>query len=207
MCLYIYISQLLVTKWLMYKEIVKPSAPHISLFKSCFVLWLPAWWALWLPWWPPAGCNNALMYLLIFTMNFCYWLLLCSVGNKTYYYYYYQNIPSHSGECRFICNVLSIRVGVSSVPAVMFYAIYVCFQQIHFSSDDSKNISTSSEMSFINQCQGLGCETMLYFPWFTLLFLDYFLQAIMNRKLLAKKSLSQTGFRRGNKSSPHFTMS
>ena len=32
-----------------------------------------AWWALWLPWWPPAGCNNALMYLLIFTMNFCYW--------------------------------------------------------------------------------------------------------------------------------------
>ena len=32
----------------------------------------PAWWALWLPWWPPAGCNNALMYLLIFTMNFCY---------------------------------------------------------------------------------------------------------------------------------------
>ena len=38
-----------------------------------------------LPWWPPAGCNNALMYLLIFTMNFCYGLLLCSVGNKTYY--------------------------------------------------------------------------------------------------------------------------
>ena len=34
--------------------------------------WLPAWWALWLPWWPPVGCNNALMYLLIFTMNFCY---------------------------------------------------------------------------------------------------------------------------------------
>ena len=33
---------------------------------------LPAWWALWLPWWPPAGCNNALMYLLILTMNFCY---------------------------------------------------------------------------------------------------------------------------------------
>ena len=50
-------------------------------------LWLPAWWALWLPWWPPAGCNNALMYLLIVTMNFCYCLLLCSVGNKTYYYY------------------------------------------------------------------------------------------------------------------------
>ena len=72
MCLYIYISQLLVTKWLMYKETVKLSSPHISLFKSCYVLWLPAWWALWLPWWPPAGCNNALMYLLIFTMNFCY---------------------------------------------------------------------------------------------------------------------------------------
>ena len=35
-------------------------------------LWLPAWWALWLPWWPPAGCHNALMYLLIVTMNFCY---------------------------------------------------------------------------------------------------------------------------------------
>ena len=34
--------------------------------------WLPAWWALWLPWWPPAGCNNALMYSLIFIMNFCY---------------------------------------------------------------------------------------------------------------------------------------
>ena len=33
---------------------------------------VPAWWALWLPWWPPAGCNNALMYLLIVTMNFCY---------------------------------------------------------------------------------------------------------------------------------------
>ena len=24
--------------------------------------WLPAWWALWLPWWPPAGCNNASIY-------------------------------------------------------------------------------------------------------------------------------------------------
>ena len=36
-------------------------------------LWmLPAWWALWFPWLPPAGCNNSLMYLLIFTMNFCY---------------------------------------------------------------------------------------------------------------------------------------
>ena len=73
MCLSICISQLLVTKWLMYKEIVQPSAPpYISLFKSCFVLWLPAWWALWLPWWPPARCNNILMYLLIFTINFCY---------------------------------------------------------------------------------------------------------------------------------------
>ena len=78
MCLYIYISQLLVTKWLTYKEIVKPSAPPPPppppppIFRSCYVLWLPAWWALWLPWWPPAGCNNALMYLLIFTMNFCY---------------------------------------------------------------------------------------------------------------------------------------
>ena len=26
---------------------------------------MPAWWALWLPWWPPAGCYNASMYLLI----------------------------------------------------------------------------------------------------------------------------------------------
>ena len=34
--------------------------------------WLPAWWALWLPWWPPTGCSNALMYLLIFAMNSCY---------------------------------------------------------------------------------------------------------------------------------------
>ena len=50
MCLYMYIPQLLVIKWMMYKEIVKPSAPHISLFKSCYVLWLPVWWALWLPW-------------------------------------------------------------------------------------------------------------------------------------------------------------
>ena len=47
-------------------------SPHSSIFKSCYVLWLPAWWALWLPWWPPAGCSNALMYQLIFTMNFCY---------------------------------------------------------------------------------------------------------------------------------------
>ena len=44
-------------------------------FVAC-ILWLPAWWALWLPWWPPAGCNNALMYLLIFTMNFCYCLIV-----------------------------------------------------------------------------------------------------------------------------------
>ena len=50
--------------------------------------WLPAWWALWLPWWPPAGCNNALMYLLIVTMNFCYCFIVVSVGNKTYYYYW-----------------------------------------------------------------------------------------------------------------------
>ena len=44
MCLYIYISQLLVTKWLTYKEIVNPSAPpppppppppHISLLLWC----------------------------------------------------------------------------------------------------------------------------------------------------------------------------
>ena len=68
---YIHITVIIVMIWLMYKEIVKP-LPLISLFKSCYVLWLPAWWALWLPWWPPAGCNNALMYLLIFTMNFCH---------------------------------------------------------------------------------------------------------------------------------------
>ena len=43
-----------------------------GLFGWRLQLWLPAWWALWLPWWPPAGCNNALMYLLIFTINFCY---------------------------------------------------------------------------------------------------------------------------------------
>ena len=35
------------------------------------------------------GDHNASMYLLIVNMNFCYCLLLCSVGNKTNYYYYY----------------------------------------------------------------------------------------------------------------------
>ena len=39
--------------------------------------WLPAWWALWLSWWPPAGCNNPLMYSLIFTRNFCYCFISC----------------------------------------------------------------------------------------------------------------------------------
>ena len=39
--------------------------------KLLLVIWLPAWWAVWLPWWPPAGCNNALVYLVIFTINFC----------------------------------------------------------------------------------------------------------------------------------------
>ena len=40
---------------------------------------LPAWWALWLPWWPPDGCSNALMYLLIFAMNFyfCFFVAFC----------------------------------------------------------------------------------------------------------------------------------
>ena len=34
--------------------------------------WLPAWWALWLPWWPPAECCNVSMLcaFLVFTKCF-----------------------------------------------------------------------------------------------------------------------------------------
>ena len=72
MCLYIYTSQYYCYDMIDVQGNSKASCPHISLFKSCYVLWLPAWWALWLSWWLRAGYNNALMYSLIFTMNSCY---------------------------------------------------------------------------------------------------------------------------------------
>ena len=47
-------------------------AMELILQSYTAVAWLPARWALWLPWWPPAGLKNPLMYLLISTMHLCY---------------------------------------------------------------------------------------------------------------------------------------
>ena len=57
-------------------------SPHSLLFKSCYVLCLPAWWALWLPWWPPAWparCSNALMYVPIDIYHEILLLFYCCV--------------------------------------------------------------------------------------------------------------------------------
>ena len=53
---------------------------------------LPAWWALWLLWWP---LTDAAMFHCVYGYLQSFFLfpgivpLLYSVGNKTYYYYYY----------------------------------------------------------------------------------------------------------------------
>ena len=55
----------------MYKEILLPPCPHISLFKARYIICFPAWWAVWLPLWPPARCNIALMYHEFLILLYC----------------------------------------------------------------------------------------------------------------------------------------
>ena len=48
--------------------------------------WLPAWWALWLLWWP---LTDAAMFQCAYKVFFSGIVpLVYSVGNKTYFYYY-----------------------------------------------------------------------------------------------------------------------
>ena len=72
-----------------FQEIIKPQTPMFALWFVTY-FWLSAWWALWLPWWPPAECSNVSMsckYWYLQNVFFIPVSLLYSVGNKTYYYY------------------------------------------------------------------------------------------------------------------------
>ena len=71
---------------LKFQEMIEPSAP-ISAHQLVTCFWLPAWWAIWLHWLPPAECSNTSIYLLISPSVFVSISLLYSVENKTYYYY------------------------------------------------------------------------------------------------------------------------
>ena len=82
-----YVTLVIVMVSLKFQIIVKP---HIRSSTS-YTFWLPAWWALRLPWWPLANCSDASMGSIDIYRVFCscFSFFLYSVGNKTYYFYYY----------------------------------------------------------------------------------------------------------------------
>ena len=53
--------------------------PPYSVFDFVTCFWLPAWWALRLPWWPPAECSNVSMLcaFLVFTKCFLFLYHCC----------------------------------------------------------------------------------------------------------------------------------
>ena len=139
----------------------------VYMYNHSDILWLPAWWALWLPWWPPAGCNNALMYLLIVTMNFCYcfivafyWkynllLLLIMIWQISLIGISFEHtiIRTHTFESCAMCLVFNRRADEKGHFLIIIYAIlYPCFLRVFFclvSFDKKRNTTPMRNNSHI----------------------------------------------------------